>query len=83
MFSLSTIGAWLASFGAGFVAKLLADLLSIWLSSRQADTNAKEVGKLETANKVNVETLETQNAMDEVSRPSDDAVADSLRSGRF
>lgn len=83
MFSLSAIGTWIASYGAGIVAKLLVDLLSSWLSSRQSDANAKEVGKLQTANKVNVKTLETKNAMDEVSRPSDSSVADSMRTGRF
>jgi hypothetical protein len=50
---------------------------------RQADANAKEVGQLQAANKINAQTVETQDAMDGVARPSDDAVADSLRSGKF
>lgn len=80
---LAAIGTWLASYGAGIVAKLLVDLFSSWLSARQADTNAKELGGLEVANKINVETLETKNAMDDVARPSDAAVADSLHTGKF
>jgi hypothetical protein len=83
MISLSTIGAWLASPIVGFFAKMLID----WLTARRAQDlaaeNAKNLGRLETANKINVETLQTKNAMDEVPRPSDDAVADSLRSGKF
>jgi hypothetical protein len=83
MFSATTIGAWLASPIVGFLAKVLID----WLMARRAqDTatdNAKDVGRLEIESKVNAETLETKNAMDEIPRPSDTAVADSLRSGKF
>jgi hypothetical protein len=81
--TLTTIGAWLASPVVGFFAKMLID----WLSSRRAqdmaDANAKEVGQLQAINKINAETTETQDAMDSVARPSDDAVADSLRTGKF
>lgn len=45
--------------------------------------NARELGQVETANRINVETLETKDAMDAVPRPTDDDVADSLRSGTF
>lgn len=83
MISLTTIGAWLASPFVGFFVKALID----WLSSRRAqdtaEANAKNIGKLEVANKINAEAVETKNAMDSVARPSDDDVADSLRSGKF
>lgn len=83
MISLTTIGAWLASPFVGFFVKVLID----WLSSRRAqdiaDRNAKTIGQLEVANKVNAETTETKNAMDGVDRPSDDDVSRSLRSGQF
>ena len=43
----------------------------------------RQAGRDEVTAKVNSETLETKNAMDSVARPTDDAVADSLRSGKF
>ncbi len=43
----------------------------------------RQAGRDEVAAKVNSEALETKDAMDSVPRPSDDAVADSLRSGKF
>jgi hypothetical protein len=43
----------------------------------------RQAGRDEVAAKVNAETVETKNAMDDVARPSDDAVADSLRTGKF
>lgn len=46
MFSLSAIGAWLASYAGGVVVKLVLDGLSTWLAGRQADANAKEVGRV-------------------------------------
>lgn len=83
MITVATIGAWLASPIVGFFAKMLID----WLSSRRAqdtaERNAKQVGRLEVGNKVNAETLETKDAMDGVARPTDDAVSDSLRTGKF
>jgi len=83
MISLTTIGAWLASPFVGFFIKMLID----WLSSRRnqdmAERNAKNLGKLEAVNKINAETMEIKDAVDSVDRPSDDAVADSLRSGKF
>jgi hypothetical protein len=67
----------------GAVLKFASDALGNYLSQRQADANAKEVGQLQAANKINAQTMETQDAMDGVARPSDDAVADSLRTGKF
>ncbi|MDB5584813.1 MAG: hypothetical protein JWR80_9989 [Bradyrhizobium sp.] len=83
MLTLSTIAAWLSSFAGGVIVKLLVDGFSAWMGQRQADANAKEVGQLQAANKINAETVETQDAMDGVARPSDDAVANSLRTGKF
>ncbi len=83
MISLTTIGAWLASPIVGFFAKMIID----WLSSRRAqdkaEANAKNIGRLEAANKVNAETQEIQDAVDAVPRPTDDDVSDSLRTGKF
>jgi len=83
MISFTTIGAWLASPFVGFFVKVLID----WLSSRRAqdiaDANAKSLGRLEVANKVNAETAEIKDAMDGVVRPADTDVADRLRSGKF
>ena len=43
----------------------------------------RQAGRDEVTAKVNSETLETKDAMDSVPRPTDDAVADSLRTGKF
>jgi hypothetical protein len=43
----------------------------------------RQAGRDEVKSAVNAETLETKNAMDGVARPSDDAVADSLKKGTF
>lgn len=78
MFTSAIINAVLEALFNAF-GTFLNDLFS----RNRADENARDLGAARTANKVNVETLETKNAMDEVSRPSDDAVADSLRTGKF
>lgn len=62
---------------AGFL-ELLSKLLG--LKQRAED---RQAGRDEVTSKVNSETLETKDAMDSVPRPDDDAVADSLRTGRF
>ena len=56
--------------------KLLVDGFSAWMAQRQAAANAKEVGQLQAINKINAETTEMQDAMNAVTRPSDDAVVD-------
>jgi len=43
----------------------------------------RQAGRDEVTAKVNSETVEITNAMEDVARPSDDAVADSLRTGKF
>jgi len=60
----------------------LAGLLRAYLNMRDS-ANDRQAGRDEVAAKVNAETLETKDAMDGVARPSDDAVADSLRSSKF
>lgn len=80
---MSVILAWLAKEGVGLVLGALAKLaLDAW-NSYQANNALREAGAAQAANKVNVETVETKDAMDDVARPSDDVVADSLRSGKF
>ena len=56
----------------------LRDLLG--LKQRAED---RQAGRDEVTAKTNSETVETKDAMDDVARPSDDAVADSLRTGKF
>ena len=56
----------------------LRDLLG--LKRREED---RQAGRDEVTAKTNAKTLETTNAMDSVARPTDDAVSDSLRSGKF
>lgn len=45
--------------------------------------DAYQAGVDSTKAKVNAETVEVQDAVESVPRPTDDAVADSLRSGKF
>lgn len=80
---MSAITAWLAKEGVGLVLGALAKLALDALGEYRASKALREAGALQTANKVNLETLETVDAMENVPRPSDDAVADSLRSGKF
>lgn len=56
----------------------LRDLLG--LQHRAED---RQAGRDEVRAEVSAKTLETQDAMDRVARPSDDSVSDSLRSGKF
>lgn len=45
--------------------------------------DAFQAGVDSTKAKVNAQTVEVQDAVESVPRPNDDAVADSLRSGKF
>lgn len=76
------------------VLTVLAPLIEMFLKAigssvndyfdRQLDAqNARELGGLDMANKINTKTLDMQDAIDSVPRASDDAVADSLRTGKF
>ncbi|MHB0784443.1 hypothetical protein [Bradyrhizobium sp. 5.13L] len=83
MITGSAVGAWLAKEGAGLLLGALAKfLLDLW-NDHQADQALKQAGRAEVAAKVNADTVETIDAMDEVRRSSDDAVAHSLRSHQF
>lgn len=79
----TAIAAWLAKEGAGLLLGALAKLLLDGWNNCQANQALKKAGATEVAAKVNAGTVETIDAMDEVRRPSDDAVADSLRTGKF
>ncbi|OYU91884.1 MAG: hypothetical protein CFE29_03270 [Bradyrhizobiaceae bacterium PARB1] len=80
---MSVIAAWLAKEGVGLLLGALAKLILDGWNSYQANQALRQAGAAEAINKINVETVETKDAMEAVSRPSDDAVADSLRSGKF
>ena len=80
---LTAIGTWFASQGAGLILGALAKLILDALNSYQANQALRDAGAAGTAAKVNAETLETKNAMDDVARPSDDDVARSLQRGEF
>lgn len=80
---LTAIGAWFAKEGVALLLGALAKLALDAFTKVRADAALKQAGAAETAARTNAETVETQDAMDEVPRPSDDAVADSLRTGKF
>lgn len=46
MVTLSAIGTWLASYGLGILLKFASDSIGGYLAQRQADANAKEVGRV-------------------------------------
>jgi uncharacterized membrane protein YebE (DUF533 family) len=80
---LTALAAWAAKEGVALALGALAKLaLDAW-NSYQANNALREAGAAQVTNKINAETVETQDAMGNVPRPSDDAVADSLRSGKF
>jgi hypothetical protein len=56
----------------------LRDLLS---GKRRAED--RQAGRDEVIAKTNAKTVETKDAMDSVVRPTDDAVSDSMRTGKF
>lgn len=79
----SAITAWLMKEGVGIILGALGKLLLDYVNERRADAAFKEAGRLETANEVNRQTVEIQDAVESVPRPSDDAVAERLRNGTF
>lgn len=81
--TLSAIAAWLAKEGIGLLLGALSKLAIDAINTYQANQALKNAGAAETASKVNAETVETKDAMDQVRRPTSDAVADSLRNGTF
>lgn len=79
----TAILAWFGKEGVGLLLGAFAKMILDGWNSYQANQALKRAGAAEAANKVNVETMETKDAMDDVARPSDDVVADSLRTGKF
>lgn len=54
-----------------------------WITGTVSEARWKKAGRDEVAAKTNAETAGTQDEMDQVSRPSDAAVADSMRRHEF
>jgi predicted negative regulator of RcsB-dependent stress response len=80
---LTAIGSWFASQGVGLVLGAIAKLILDGWNTYQSNNALRGAGASRTAAKVNAETVEIQDAVESVARPSDDAVADSLRTGKF
>jgi hypothetical protein len=79
----SAITAWFLKEGVGLLLGALAKLILDGFNEYRADQALKQAGRTEVASEVNAKTVEMQDAMEAVARPSDDAVADSLRTGKF
>ena len=79
----AAILAWIAEEGVGLLLGAFAKMLLDGWNEYRADQAFKQAGAAEAAAKTNAETVEIQDAVESVPRPSDDAVADSLRSGKF
>lgn len=75
---LSAFLTWLASSGASLLLGFAAQVIREQLADRRSAAAQRGAGASQTAARVNAETVETQDAMAHVARPSDDAVADSL-----
>lgn len=80
---LATIGTWLTGYVGGLVLKLVVDLFNDWLSQRQADTNAKAVGRAETSTTINKEAADAERRANEVAvnRPDVSAVVAGMERG--
>lgn len=79
----AAILAWVAKEGVGLLLGALAKMLLDGWNEYRADQAFKQAGAAETAAKTNAQTVEVQDAVESVPRPSDADVADSLRSGKF
>lgn len=66
---------------ASAIASIFGFLRDLFGYKQRAED--RQAGRNEVTAKVNSETVETKNAMEDVARPSDDAVADSLRDRKF
>lgn len=66
----------------GSIALAVLKLLN-WILGTFSQERWKQAGRDEVNAEINAKTAETQDAMDKVDRPSDDAVADSLRQSKF
>lgn len=80
---LAAIVTWLTSEGVGLLLGALGNLILDAWQSYQSNQAFRDLGWAQAAATTNAKTLETINAMDDVPRPSDDAVIGSLRSGNF
>jgi hypothetical protein len=80
---LSAFLAWLASSGASLLLGFAAQVIREQFADHRSAAAQREAGASQTTAKVNAETVETQDAMANVPRPAGDAVADSLRTGKF
>jgi hypothetical protein len=81
--TLSALAAWLSSFAGGVVVKLVVDLVSNWLSQRQADSNAKAAGQAQATSKINKESADAERRASEVAvnRPDAGAVIAGMERG--
>lgn len=79
----SAITAWLMKEGIGVILGALGKLLLDYVNERRADAAFKQAGAAETASEVNRQTVEIQDAVESVPRPSDDIVSERLRTGTF
>lgn len=80
---MTALLAWLAKEGVGLLLGALGKLALDAFKTHQANTAMRQLGAAQAANEANVKTLEIQDAVESVPRPSDDAVADRLRSRQF
>jgi hypothetical protein len=79
----TAFAAWFAKEGVGLLLGAIAKLILDGWNEYRSDQALKQAGAAEVSAKTNAETVEIQDEMAGVARPSDDAVADSLRSGKF
>ena len=79
----SAIAAWFAKEGVGLILGSLAKLILDGWNEYRSDQAFKQAGRAEAANEANLKTIEMQDAIESIPRPSDDAVSDRLRKGTF
>lgn len=78
---LAAICAWIAKNGLTAVLGALASFLLDAQRQRQANTDAKDVGRLEAERDHAVETMKVQQRIDAVPTPDDDEVLRRLKDG--
>lgn len=79
----AAILSWLAEQGLGLLLGAAFGFARDAMADRRNAEAQRDAGAAEAANKVNVETVETKDAMANVPRPSNDVVADRLQRGEF
>ncbi len=82
---LSAIGAWLASNGARLLLGFFAKLISDAMTRSQADANAKSVGQLTVAAKINQEAADADRRITKatINAPDIGGVLDDLDRGKL